>query len=107
MRITAHARGGLSVYRGFYDASRNEAVCIVREGETVSVTIEHASTPSAVTKSADGLTCSTPTTSGNKIIATLSSIQDAGYVDISATVASETRTVRIRARADTEQDRYA
>lgn len=109
MRIYVMNRGGLSVYGGLYDPHRNEAVVLVRdEDESISVTIEYHDVPSSPSATASSLTCSTPTltTGTNKLTATLSSINDGGYVDISATVGGETKKVRIRARSQKAPDTY-
>jgi hypothetical protein len=108
MRITALNRGGLAVYGGLYDPHLNEAVVSARDGETVALTIEYPSAPTSPSKTEDGVTCTTPTvvTGSNKVTATLSALQDGGYVDLSATVGGVTRTVRIRARTATSTDRY-
>lgn len=108
MRITVLARGGLSVYGGHYDPHTDEAIVEGREGETVALTIEYPSAPTSPTKTADGIACTTPAvTSGtNKVTATLSSLQDGGYVDITATVGGASVTVRIRARVNSDADRY-
>jgi hypothetical protein len=106
MRITALSRGGLAVYGGLYDAHRDEAVVQTRDGETEAVTIEYASAPTAITTLASGITTTTPAASGSKATMTLSSLQDGGYLDITATVGGEARLVRIRARSQTGVDRY-
>lgn len=106
MRISVLARGGLSVHGGDYDPKGDQAIVQTREGETVSLTIEYPSAPTAMTKAESGVSCTTPAISGSKATATLSGIQDEGYVDISATVGGERRVVRIRGRADVETDRY-
>lgn len=106
MRITALQRGGLAVYAGHYDPHRNEAVALVRDGESVAVTIDYPSAPSAITTSASGVTTTTPTVSGTKATLTLSALSDAGYIDITATVSAAPRVIRIRAKAYTQLDRY-
>lgn len=106
MRITALTRGGLAVYGGLYDPHKDEAVAQVRDGETLAVTIEYPSTPSAITTAGSGITTTTPAVSGLKATMTLSAVQDAGYLDVTATVGGEARTVRIRARSRTRVDRY-
>jgi hypothetical protein len=106
MRITALARGGVSVYGGHYDPHRNEAIVSTRDDETEAVTIEYASAPTAITTLASGITTTTPAASGSKATMTLSALQDGGYLDITATVGGEARVVRIRARSQTSVDRY-
>lgn len=108
LRITAHARGGLSVYGpGYYDAKRNEAVALTREDETLKVVIEHASAATSPAKETSGVTSSTPTVSNNQVSLTLSALQDNGYADITATVGGATSKVRIRAKTETTTDTYA
>lgn len=106
MRITALQRGGLAVYGGLYDAHRDEAVVQSRDGETEALTIEYASTPSAIATAPSGITTTVPAVSGNKATMTLSALQDGGYLDVTATVGGEARVVRIRARSQTGVDRY-
>lgn len=106
MRITVHSRGGMSVYGGDYDPKCDQAYVQARDGETVALTIEYPSTPTAMAKAESGISATTPTISGLKATSTLSGIQDQGYVDITATVGGEARKVRIRGRADIETDRY-
>jgi hypothetical protein len=109
MRITVLNRGGLGVFGGHYDPHADEAIVTAREDETVSLTIEYPSAPTAPAVSdSSGISCTTPVvTSGtNKITAALSAIQDCGTVDISATVGGATKIVRIRGRAWTSIDRY-
>lgn len=107
MRITVLSRGGLSVYGGDYNPKTNEAEFQIRDGETVPVTIEYPSAPSSPSKSTSGITSTTPAASGNTVTCTLSSINDNGYADISATVGGVTKKVRIRARTDVETDQYS
>lgn len=107
MRITVHSRGGMSVWGGDYDPKRDQAYVQTREGETVALTIEYPSAPTAITKTGSGIASTTPAVTGVKATATLSAIQDEGYLDISATVGGEVRVVRIRARADSDVDGYA
>lgn len=108
MRISVLNRGGLAVFGGHYDPHTNEATVLVRDGETVALVIEYPSAPTSPTKTASGVTCSTPTvvTSTNKVSATLSAMNDGGYVDISVTVAGATVKVRIRASTNTDVDGY-
>jgi hypothetical protein len=106
MRITVLNRGGLAVYGGHYDPHTNEAIVRVREGETVALTVEYPSAPTAPAKASSGIACTTPTVTGSKVAATLSAMQEGGYCDITATVAGATRKVRIRAKADTQADHY-
>lgn len=107
MRITVLARGGLAVYGGHYDPHANEAVALVREDDTVAVTIEYPTAPTSPAKTARGLTCATPAISGKTLTCTLSAINDGGYVDITATVGAATRKIRIRARNNNQIDDYA
>jgi hypothetical protein len=106
MRISVHSRGGMSVYGGDYDPKGDQAYVQARDGETVSLTIEYPSAPTAMTKAQSGISCTTPAIAGSKATATLSGIQDQGYVDIAATVGGERRIVRVRGRSDNETDRY-
>jgi hypothetical protein len=107
MRITALARGGLSVYGSLYDAHRDEAVIQCRDGETEAVTLEYPSAPSAITTTGSGITATAPVITGNAATLTLSGLQDVGRLDISATVGGETRIIRVRARSQTMIDRYS
>jgi hypothetical protein len=106
MRITIHARGGFSVYGGSRDPRTNEALVYARDGETVALTIDYPSAPSSLTKSEDGISATTPTITGDTASTTLSSIQDGGTIDITATVAGEVRIVRVRGVAQSEADLY-
>lgn len=106
MRITALQRGGLAVYGGFYDPHANEAIVQVRDGESVGVTIEYPSAPSAITTAVSGATTTEPAISGVKAALTLSGLNDGGRVDITATVGGAQRTIRIRAESCTRPDRY-
>jgi hypothetical protein len=108
MRITVLARGGLAVHGGFYDPHCDEVVVQARDDETVPVVIEYPTAPTSPSKSEDGITSTTPAvTSGtNKVTCTLSALQDGGYVDISAAVGGALRKIRIRARAQSDVDRY-
>ena len=106
MRVTVLARGGLSVYGGHYDPHANEAVVLIREDETVALTIEYPTAPTSPSKTTDGLACSTPAVSSLKLTATLTGINDGGYADISATVGGVIKTVRVRARSTAQTDGY-
>lgn len=107
MRIYAMNRGGLSVFGGHYDPHRNEAIVLARDDvETVAVTIEYPSAPTSPSAGASSVTCSSIATNGNKLTFTLSSMNDGGYVDISATVGGAVRKVRIRARTSQYPDLY-
>lgn len=108
MRITVFNRGGLGVFGGHYDPHTDEANLQIRGAETVALTIEYPTAPTSPSKAEKGITSTTPAvTSGtNQITATLSAIQDNGYVDITATVGGVSRTVRIRGRSVLEVDRY-
>lgn len=106
MRIAALNRGGLAVFGGDYDPHEGEAIVSARDGETVALTIEYPSAPSAMTKTESGISCTTPAISGVKATTTLSGIQDAGYVDITATVGGAARVIRVRGQANTDTDRY-
>jgi len=107
MRITIHNRGGFSVYgQGNYDPHTNEAIIPARENDTKRLVIDYPSAPTNIAVSESGISATTPTTSGNKITTTLSSIQCGGYVDITATSDYEVRTVRVRASANYDRDGY-
>lgn len=108
MRITVFNRGGMAVYGGHYDSREDEAIVTARDGETVALTIEYPSAPTSPTKAESGITSTTPAvTSGtNKVTASLSSIQDAGYVDFTATVGGASKTIRVRGKSQTEVERY-
>lgn len=106
MRVTALSRGGLAVHGGLYDPHANEAVVHARENETVALIIEYPSAPTSPSKAENGVSCSTPAVSGNKITATLSSMRDGGYVDMAATVGGVSRKIRIRAKTDVSADAY-
>ncbi len=107
MRVTILRRGGLSVFgQGFYDPHMDEAVVPSRENETKAVTIDWGATATSVTKAESGITSTDPATSGAKTTATLSGMVDNGYVEFQATVSSEIRKVRIRARSADTMDGY-
>lgn len=107
MRITLHNRGGMSVFgQGFYDPHADEAIIPARENETKALTIDWGATASAVSKSESGISSTDPTTTGAKSTATLSAVQDNGYVDFQATIAGEVRTVRVRGRSNDQEDGY-
>lgn len=106
MRITVLSRGGLAVYGGHYDPHRNEAVALVRDDETVPVTIDYQAAPSSPAATVSGLTCSTPAASGQKVTCTLSAMTDGAYADIAATVGGASRIVRIRAKSPAAIDKY-
>ncbi len=106
LRITALARGGLSVYGGLYDPHRDEAVIQVRDGETSAVVIEYPSAPTAVATTGTGITTTAPTVSGLKASLTLSGMTDGGRLDVTATVGGSARLIRIRARGCSPVDRY-
>lgn len=106
MRVSVLSRGGLAVFGGLYDPHEDEAVFSFRDGESKALLIAWPSTPTSVTKSAANLTASTPSTSGLNTSLTLTAMSDNGYVDVSATVGGEIRTVRIRARGHIPADAY-
>lgn len=108
MRITVLNRGGLGVYGGHYDPHLDAAIVQARDDETVALTIEYPSAPTSPTKTESGLSCTTPTvTSGTSLVTcTLSAITNEGYVDITATVGGEARTVRIKGKAMSLVERY-
>lgn len=106
MRITVLNRGGLGVYGGHYDPHQDAAIVQARDDETVSLIIEYPLAPTSPTKTESGISCTTPTVSGSTITATLSDIQECGYVEITATVGGALRTVRIKGRAQTLAERY-
>lgn len=108
MRITLHARGGLSVYGGgFYDPHTNEAIIMASEGETAKLTIEYPSAPSSPTKTEDGISATTPTISGSKLTSTLSGFRDGGHITFTASSGGETRKVRIRSVLRDRPDGYS
>lgn len=106
MRITVLARGGLAVYGGHYDPHHNEAIVLIRDGETVGVIIAYPTAPSAITTATSGATTTTPAITGTQASFTLSALQDEGRADITATVGGAKRKVRIRARSQIQLDRY-
>lgn len=106
MRVSILSRGGLAVFGGLYDPHADEAVFSFRDGETKSVLVAWPSTPTNVAAAASNITASAPTTSGLNSRLTLTNISDAGYVDISATVGGETRTVRVRAAGNPSLSDY-
>jgi hypothetical protein len=106
MWITVLSRGGLAVYGGVYDPHLDAAVVTARDGETVPLIIDYPEAPSAPTKTESGISSTTPTVSGTKLTATLSAIQEEGYVDITATTGGAQRTVRIKGRSRSEVERY-
>lgn len=106
MRIFLMARGGFSVFGGHYDAHRNEGVVEIRDGESRALTIEYPSAPTSPSTSGSGITASAPVVSGNKITTMLSAMNNGGWLDLTATVGGETRTVRVRCRNQTWVDRY-
>jgi hypothetical protein len=106
MRITALARGGVSVYGGHYDPHRNEAIVSTRDDEIIAVVIEYPSAPTSPTVTVSGMSATSPTVSGNKVSFTLSGISDAGRADVLATVGGEARKIVIRSEARSLTDRY-
>jgi hypothetical protein len=106
MRISVLSRGGLAAYGASYDPKCDEIIANVRDGETISATIEYPSAPTSPTADTSGLTCSAPAISGNKLTFTLTAINDAGRADITATVGGATKTVRIVANQAAEPTRY-
>lgn len=97
MRITALSRGGLGVFGGHYDPHKDSAILTMRQGESRTITIEYASSPSEVAISTSGFTTTAPVISGNKASFNVSGVSDRGLLDITAIVGGEVRDIRIRA----------
>lgn len=106
MQITLHARGGFSVYGGSRDPRTNEAVIYTRDDETIALSIDYPSAPTNITTASSGISATTPVIAESQATTTLSGIQDGGYIDITATVGGEVKTVRVRGIAQTETERY-
>lgn len=97
MRITALARGGLSVHNGFYDPRTNEAVLRCRVGETFALVIEYPSAPTSMATSGAAFEATVPEISGNKATIYLIPAQANESMDVTASVGGASRTVRLRA----------
>lgn len=106
MRISVLARGGFSVFDGYYDPHRNEAVLPVRDGETSALVVEYPSAPTSPSIAVSGAGATATTISGNKLSTTLSGLKNGGRIDVTATVGGETRIIRVRVRNQTWIDRY-
>lgn len=102
MRVTVLKRGGLSVFGGTYDASRNVARTDTDQQQTVELVFPETIT--ALALSENGISAGTVTISVTKATFTISG---SGSLECVATMGDERPKVTIQAETQGSTDGYA